>query len=37
MTAVEQIGAPLELYDHPTNPFVAQFIGSPAMNVVNGR
>ena len=29
---VEQIGAPLELYDHPRNLFVAQFIGSPAMN-----
>ena len=33
---VEQIGAPLELYDHPDNLFVAQFIGSPAMNVLNG-
>ena len=33
---VEQIGAPLELYDKPDNLFVAQFIGSPAMNVVNG-
>ena len=33
---IEQIGAPLELYDHPDNLFVAQFIGSPAMNVVNG-
>ncbi|HXC78265.1 MAG TPA: sn-glycerol-3-phosphate ABC transporter ATP-binding protein UgpC [Candidatus Acidoferrum sp.] len=33
---VEQIGAPLDLYDHPVNLFVAQFIGSPAMNVVNG-
>jgi multiple sugar transport system ATP-binding protein len=33
---VEQIGTPLELYDHPVNLFVAQFIGSPAMNVVNG-
>ena len=30
---IEQIGAPLELYDHPDNLFVAQFIGSPAMNV----
>ena len=28
---VEQIGAPLELYDRPDNLFVAQFIGSPAM------
>jgi multiple sugar transport system ATP-binding protein len=33
---IEQIGSPLELYDHPDNLFVAQFIGSPAMNVVNG-
>ncbi len=33
---IEQIGAPLELYDQPDNLFVAQFIGSPAMNVVNG-
>ena len=33
---IEQIGEPLELYDHPDNLFVAQFIGSPAMNVVNG-
>jgi multiple sugar transport system ATP-binding protein len=33
---VEQIGAPLELYDHPDNLFVAQFIGSPAMNIVQG-
>jgi multiple sugar transport system ATP-binding protein len=29
---VEQIGSPLELYDHPANLFVAGFIGSPAMN-----
>jgi multiple sugar transport system ATP-binding protein len=34
---VEQIGAPLELYDHPRNLFVAQFIGSPAMNVIHGK
>ena len=33
---IEQIGTPIELYDHPDNLFVAQFIGSPAMNVVNG-
>jgi len=33
---IEQIGTPLELYDHPENLFVAQFIGSPAMNVVQG-
>ena len=33
---IEQIGTPLELYDHPSNLFVAQFIGSPAMNVIQG-
>ena len=33
---VEQIGTPLELYDRPDNLFVAQFIGSPAMNVIEG-
>jgi multiple sugar transport system ATP-binding protein len=33
---IEQIGTPLELYDRPSNLFVAQFIGSPAMNIVEG-
>ncbi len=33
---VEQIGSPLELYDHPANVFVAGFIGSPAMNLIRG-
>jgi multiple sugar transport system ATP-binding protein len=33
---IEQIGTPLDLYDRPGNLFVAQFIGSPAMNVVQG-
>jgi multiple sugar transport system ATP-binding protein len=33
---VEQIGAPLDLYDRPANLFVAGFIGSPAMNFLNG-
>ncbi|NML44905.1 sn-glycerol-3-phosphate ABC transporter ATP-binding protein UgpC [Ramlibacter sp. G-1-2-2] len=33
---VEQIGTPLELFDRPGNLFVAQFIGSPAMNVLAG-
>ena len=33
---VEQIGSPLELYDHPANQFVAGFIGSPAMNFLPG-
>jgi ABC-type sugar transport system ATPase subunit len=31
---VEQVGTPMELYHHPGNLFVAQFIGSPAMNIV---
>jgi multiple sugar transport system ATP-binding protein len=34
---IEQIGTPLELYDHPANLFVAGFIGSPAMNFIRGR
>jgi multiple sugar transport system ATP-binding protein len=34
---VEQIGAPLELYDNPDNMFVAGFIGSPAMNFLSGK
>jgi multiple sugar transport system ATP-binding protein len=34
---VEQIGAPLDLYERPANLFVAGFIGSPAMNFVHGR
>ena len=33
---VEQMGAPLELYDRPQNQFVAGFIGSPAMNFLPG-
>jgi multiple sugar transport system ATP-binding protein len=34
---VEQIGAPLELFDRPANVFVAGFIGSPSMNMLNGK
>ncbi|MCU0883589.1 MAG: sn-glycerol-3-phosphate ABC transporter ATP-binding protein UgpC [Beijerinckiaceae bacterium] len=34
---VEQIGAPLDLYDRPANLFVAGFIGSPSMNFVKGH
>jgi multiple sugar transport system ATP-binding protein len=34
---VEQIGAPLDLYDRPDNAFVAGFIGSPAMNFLRGH
>jgi multiple sugar transport system ATP-binding protein len=33
---IEQVGTPLELYDFPTNLFVAGFIGSPAMNMLAG-
>jgi len=32
---VQQIGAPLEIYDRPANRFVASFIGSPPMNFIN--
>ncbi|WP_209599089.1 sn-glycerol-3-phosphate ABC transporter ATP-binding protein UgpC [Ruegeria sp. HKCCSP351] len=31
---IQQVGSPLELYERPANKFVAQFIGSPTMNVV---
>jgi alpha-glucoside transport system ATP-binding protein len=31
---IEQVGAPLELYERPANLFVARFIGSPAMNIL---
>jgi multiple sugar transport system ATP-binding protein len=34
---IEQVGTPLDLYDHPTNRFVAQFIGSPNMNILRAR
>ena len=34
---IEQVGAPLELYNHPANRFVAGFIGSPKMNFLDGR
>src|SRR5690606_6717272 len=33
---VQQIDSPLNLYDHPTNRFVAGFIGSPSMNFIEG-
>ncbi|WP_291921259.1 LUD domain-containing protein, partial [Accumulibacter sp.] len=33
---VEQVGSPLDLYDRPANMFVAGFIGSPAMNFIEG-
>ncbi|WP_072340913.1 ABC transporter ATP-binding protein [Devosia enhydra] len=34
---VEQVGAPLDLYDRPENLFVAGFIGSPSMNLIKGK
>ena len=34
---LQQVAAPLELYQRPANRFVAQFIGSPAMNLIPGR
>ena len=34
---IEQVGAPLELYEHPQNLFVAGFIGSPRMNFIQGE
>ncbi|PXF28618.1 ABC transporter [Pokkaliibacter plantistimulans] len=33
---VEQVGTPYELYEHPATTFVAGFIGSPKMNLING-
>ena len=32
---IEQVGTPVELYNSPTNQFVAEFIGSPKMNMIN--
>ena len=34
---IEQVGTPLELFDFPVNTFVAQFIGSPSMNLLPGQ
>ncbi|MGD9913063.1 MAG: ABC transporter ATP-binding protein [Rhizobiaceae bacterium] len=34
---IEQVGAPLELFDRPANVFVAGFIGSPSMNLLRGK
>lgn len=33
---IEQVGTPMELYNHPATPFVAGFIGSPKMNLYTG-
>lgn len=32
---IQQVGTPLELYERPANKFVAQFIGSPTMNILS--
>jgi len=34
---IAQVGSPLDLYERPENEFVAQFIGSPAMNLLAGK
>ena len=34
---IEQVGTPLEVFESPTNTFVATFIGSPPMNLLGGR
>ena len=34
---IAQVGTPLELYERPNSEFVAQFIGSPAMNLIDGE
>ena len=34
---VQQVGTPTEIYDRPANTFVASFIGSPAMNLIEGE
>ena len=34
---IAQVGSPLQLYERPENEFVAQFIGSPAMNILSGE
>ena len=34
---IQQIGTPIEIYNHPANLFVATFIGSPAMNLLKGQ
>jgi multiple sugar transport system ATP-binding protein len=35
--SIEQVGSPMDLYEHPVNKFVAGFIGSPQMNFLEGR
>lgn len=33
---IEQVGSPLEVFEHPANIFVARFIGNPPMNILDG-
>ncbi|MDZ7881381.1 MAG: TOBE domain-containing protein [Saprospiraceae bacterium] len=35
--SIEQVGSPMELYNAPVSPFVAGFIGSPKMNLYDGK
>ncbi|MCZ2722914.1 ABC transporter ATP-binding protein [Marinomonas sp. 15G1-11] len=37
MGELQQLGTPTEIYDKPANTFVASFIGSPAMNLLDGK
>jgi sn-glycerol 3-phosphate transport system ATP-binding protein len=34
---IQQVGTPVELYDNPQTLFVAQFLGSPTMNIISGE
>ncbi len=34
---IQQVGSPKDVYNHPANMFVANFIGAPAMNFINGK
>jgi multiple sugar transport system ATP-binding protein len=34
---IQQVGSPSEIYENPSNTFVAGFIGSPAMNLITGK
>jgi len=34
---IQQVGTPTEVYQHPANTFVAQFIGAPSMNMLKGQ
>ncbi|RYG92270.1 sn-glycerol-3-phosphate ABC transporter ATP-binding protein UgpC [Loktanella sp. IMCC34160] len=34
---IQQVGTPTDIYDNPANTFVASFIGSPAMNLIEGK